>query len=267
MRARASKAVLVLAAAALAAAPPRVAAQGLAETMARIDDGSVRFTFPTRGGVEICHQGIRMGESRMMWHSRRGWDEATGCRTGPAQVEISKRNGEIRDVEVVGPWSSLVAGAVELGAFPAPEVADYLLSLVRSPGHDDVARDAVFPLVLADVEDVWRPLLDLARDPAISTKARKSALFWVGQETASGVSTELAGVAVEEGEDQEVRDAAVFALSRRPPNEGLPFLMELARTAPQARTRKSALFWLAESGDERVIPFFEEILLGREGGG
>jgi hypothetical protein len=235
--------------------------------MARIDDGSVRFTFPTREEVEVCDQGIRMGESRMMWHSRRGWDEATGCRPGPVRVEISKRNGGVRSVEVVGPWSSLVAEAVELGPFPASEVADYLLSVVESQEHGEAARDAVLPLVLADVEDVWRPLLDLARDPAIATEARKSALFWVGQEAASGVSTELAGVAVEEDEDQEVRDAAVFALSRRPPDEGLPFLMELARTAPQARTRKSAFFWLAESGDERVIPFFEEILLGREGGG
>lgn len=31
-------------------------------------------------------------------------------------------------------------------------------------------------------------------------------------------------------------------------------------------TRRSAMFWLAESEDERVYAFFEEILLGRGGG-
>jgi hypothetical protein len=39
--------------------------------------------------------------------------------------------------------------------------------------------------------------------------------------------------------------------------------MDLARTGDQADTRRTAMFWLAQSQDERVIEFFEEILLGR----
>jgi len=66
-----------------------------------------------------------------------------------------------------------------------------------------------------------------------------------------------------EDEDQEVRNAAIFALSQRPDDEGLPALMELARTGAHAETRKTAMFWLAQSGDERVVAFFEEILLRR----
>jgi hypothetical protein len=41
--------------------------------------------------------------------------------------------------------------------------------------------------------------------------------------------------------------------------------MEVARTAPQSETREAAMFWLAQSKDERVVAFFEEILLGKGG--
>jgi hypothetical protein len=39
--------------------------------------------------------------------------------------------------------------------------------------------------------------------------------------------------------------------------------MVLARTAREAETRRAAMFWLAQSDDERVVAFFEEVLLGR----
>ncbi len=55
----------------------------------------------------------------------------------------------------------------------------------------------------------------------------------------------------------------MFALSQRPTDEGVPILMDVARTATQAETRRSAMFWLAESEDPRVVAFFEEVLLGR----
>ena len=43
----------------------------------------------------------------------------------------------------------------------------------------------------------------------------------------------------------------------------MPILMELARTAREAETRRSSMFWLAQSEDDRVIGFFEEILFAR----
>ena len=39
--------------------------------------------------------------------------------------------------------------------------------------------------------------------------------------------------------------------------------MEVARSREESDTRKSAMFWLAQSDDERVLDFFEQILLGR----
>jgi HEAT repeat protein len=116
--------------------------------------------------------------------------------------------------------------------------------------------------MIADVEDLWRDVLALARDREAESSVRASALFWLGQEAADAATAGIASVAADEREDQEVRDAAVFALSQRPRDQGVPALIELARTAREAETRRSAMFWLAQSGDDRVLPFFEEILLG-----
>ena len=44
---------------------------------------------------------------------------------------------------------------------------------------------------------------------------------------------------------------------------GVEPLMELARTAREAETRRAAMFWLAQSEDPRVLSIFEEIQLGR----
>ena len=46
-------------------------------------------------------------------------------------------------------------------------------------------------------------------------------------------------------------------------SEGVPILMDVATTAEDANTRRSAMFWLAQAEDPRVLDFFEEVLLGR----
>ena len=53
---------------------------------------------------------------------------------------------------------------------------------------------------------------------------------------------------------------AVFALSQLPKDEGVPKLMEIARTNRNPEVRKQAMFWLGQSKDPRAVKFFEEIL-------
>ena len=61
-------------------------------------------------------------------------------------------------------------------------------------------------------------------------------------------------------EDREVRKHAVFALSQRPREEAVPELVRIARTHRDPEIRKTAMFWLGQSGDPRAIALFEEIL-------
>lgn len=261
MRPRAWLALLVL-----AAAPVAAAGQDLARRVGEHPDGTVRFTFPVREGVEICARGVRMGGSHMQWRGDGGWGNDEFCRSGPAEVEVRVAEGIVERVEVLRADEAGRPGAVDLGQVGAAEAARYFVQLARTGATERAARDALFPAVLADVPDLWRDLLTLARDRGLSNDVRTSALFWLGQEAADAATEGLAEVARADDEEQDVRDAAVFALSQRPADEGVPVLMELARTADQAKTRRTAFFWLAQSKDPRVVPFFEEILLGRRGG-
>jgi hypothetical protein len=257
MSARFRGALLVVAVAGL---PAAASAQDLARRVDEVGDGTVRFSYATRPDVEICDQGIRIGEHRMWWRSH-GWnDMATHCRMGPAEVELRVRDGRVRDVELIRSERDRTAGATDLGPVEPGEAVEYLLDVARRPSGAD--EDAVFPVVLADVDAVWRDLLDLARERSAPRASRKSALFWVGQEAADAATSGLSEVALADDEDQDVRDAAVFALSQRPDDESVPVLMRVARTANQAKTRRTAMFWLAQSDDPRVVAFFEEILVG-----
>ena len=56
------------------------------------------------------------------------------------------------------------------------------------------------------------------------------------------------------------REQAVFALSQRPRDEGVPALISVARTNKDPEIRKKALFWLGQSHDPRALDLFEELL-------
>jgi HEAT repeat protein len=60
--------------------------------------------------------------------------------------------------------------------------------------------------------------------------------------------------------DRDVREQAVFALSQRPHDEGVPALIRIARENPDPELRKKAIFWLGQSDDPRALALFEELL-------
>lgn len=261
MRARAWPALLLL-----AAVPTGIAGQELGRRVAGAPDGTVRLSFAVRAGVEICTRGIRVHGDRIQWRDGDRWQYDDVCRAGPAEVEMRVADGQVRRVEVLRAGDDGTSGALDLGEVSPGEAAGFFVGLARRGATERGSRDALFPATLADVPAVWRDLVSLARDRDLPSGVRSSALFWLGQEAAEAAMDGLTEVAFAEDEEQDVRDAAVFALSQRPSDEGVPVLMELARTAEQAKTRRTAFFWLAQSKDPRVVPFFEEILLGGRGG-
>ena len=259
--------LLAVATALVAAALPGAAAPAAAQLEARgrdVVDGTGRFGFAARPEVEVCDQGVRMGETHMWWRSYRDRERATNCTFGFVEVELTLRDGRVRDVELVRGSAEPARSTVDLGEVSASEAADFLLALPHDErAADDAAEDALFPAMLADAGEVWPRLLELARDRGVHQGVRKNALFWLGQEAAETVTGELSGVALDGAEDQEIRNAAIFALSQRDEAESIPVLMEIARTGEEAETRKTAMFWHAQADDTRVLRFFEEILLGR----
>ena len=101
--------------------------------------------------------------------------------------------------------------------------------------------------------------IDLARTAA-TPHARGQALFWLSQRA----GTQAAGAiddALARDPDTEVKKRAVFALSQLPADEGVPRLIEVARSHSNVAVRKQAMFWLGQSKDPRALAFFESVLL------
>ncbi len=66
--------------------------------------------------------------------------------------------------------------------------------------------------------------------------------------------------AIQNDPNTEVKKRAVFALSQLPKDEGVPKLIDIARTQRNPEVRKQAFFWLGQSKDPRAIAFIEQVL-------
>ena len=143
---------------------PQAAPAQIAERVAAVADGTARFSYATRPEVEICDQGIRVGDRRMRWRSGGRDDQSRNCRFGAAEVELEVRGGLVRDVDIVRDLDERTSGAVDFGDVSPEAAARYLLSLAYDGATAGGAEEAVLPAMLADVDDIWRDLLDMAKD-------------------------------------------------------------------------------------------------------
>jgi hypothetical protein len=242
--------------------------QPLEKRVAGTPDGTVRFSFAAKPGV------YGNGRNMISWdcdkgncHNRqvdnysdgdRDWDMP--CDSGPVRVALTKRSGSITDLRVYvgGEWRANPA-ATDLGTIGTRDATSYLLSLAA---RDDsrASEKAIFPAVLADSAVIWPDLLKIARKEDISGKVRRSAVFWLGQAAGDAATKGLTDLVDDRNADREVRESAVFALSQRPKDEGVPALIRIAKQNPDPELRRKAIFWLGQSDDPRALSLFEELL-------
>lgn len=235
--------------------PSPLAAQSLAERVRGAPDGAVRLSFAARQGV--CGRGpnsitIVSGDASDEWES--------DCERGPVRVSLRVGGGRVTGSEtyVGGRWRPGNAGVTDLGTVPARQAADLLLALAPGVGED--GGELVMAATLADSVVVWPRLLRMARDPGIGQETRRQAVFWLGQAAGEAATRGLDSLVGDNRGDLEIRKHAVFALSQRPAEEGVPALIRIARTHRHPELRKQALFWLGQSEDPRALSLFEEIL-------
>lgn len=259
----------LLAAVALGLLSPAAApAQSLDDRVAAAS-GDVRFAFTSRPDV------IGNGRGIIQWscdtgHCRQqidgnysdgdGDDWRSACDTGPVRVTLRRREGRIVGLRVAvgGRIPSGVTGT-DLGRVAAPEAARYLLALAaRAEG--DLGGHAIFAATLADSVTTWPQLLRLARNRDVPEQTRRSAVFWVSQAAEVAATRGLDALIDEDATDREVREQAVFALSQRPREEGVPVLIRIAQSHRDPEIRKKAIFWLGQSNDPRALALFEQLL-------
>jgi hypothetical protein len=253
--------------AALGLVAQRATAQSIASRVARVSTGTVRMTFAARPGICGSGNSIRHsnGRGRTTWGDN--WNYSpdveweTDCSLGPARVVIDKRGGEPTDLRfyVGGRWRPAAPDVVDLGTVPAREAADYLLSMAQND-RGSIGRKAIFPATIADSAEVWPTLIKIARNPDLPRESRTQSVFWLGQAAGDAATANLNSLVLDNSVDREVREQAVFALSQRPHDEGVPALIAVAKTNKDPEIRKKALFWLGQSGDPRALDLFEQLL-------
>jgi hypothetical protein len=263
MTSLAGTAVAVLAA--LAAAADIAPAQSIASRVARVSNGNVRMSFAAKPGICGSGNSIRNGRGRTTWgndwNTSRDVEWESDCSVGPARVVIDRRNGELADLRfyVGGRWRPAGSDVVDLGTVPAREAADYLVSIAQSE-KGSMGEKAIFPATMADSANIWPAMLKIARNSDLPRSTRTQSVFWLGQAAGDAATANLNSIVLDNSVDREVRESAVFALSQRPREEGVPALISVARTNKDPEIRKKALFWLGQSHDPRAIDLFEELL-------
>jgi hypothetical protein len=237
---------------ALALLPAALGAQSLAQRVQAAGDGTVRLSFAARPGV------CGTGGSITVHDDDDDWER--DCERGPVRVALRRSGGQITgaDSRVGGRWRERGADVTDLGLVPAREAAALMLELAPRAGED--GGELVTAATLADSAVVWPGLLRLARDGAIRMGTRRQAVFWLSQASGDAATRGLDSIVGDDRGDLEVREHAVFALSQRPAEEGVPVLIRVARTSPHPELRRKALFWLGQSEDPRAIALFEELL-------
>ena len=255
--------IIVRGLAAMVAIATPLEAQSLASRVAAVEDGAVTFHYAARPGV--CGDGetfVRTGPRSYhgSWSSNRPMEP---CIVGPVQVRLTVEDGAVQRVETwVGPLRSREAR--DLGTVSAPEAAAYLMT-IAARGTARASGKAIFPAVLADSATVWPALFPIARDAETRSKStRQDALFWLSRFASGAVAgrpnNPFAEDEERESEDEDLKSHAVFVLSQLPRDEGIPQLLEIARSHPSWHVRSKALFWLGQSGDPRAIDLFESVL-------
>ncbi|MCZ6753810.1 MAG: hypothetical protein O7E49_00740 [Gemmatimonadetes bacterium] len=232
----------------LAAAPPPLAAQSVADQIAATE-GEVRLSYGTKPGV--CGDGrntVNTGTS-----TRR--DTREWCEPGPARMRLTVRQGRVVDADLAvgGRWND--AGAdLDLGRVAAPLAAEALLALAENARDD--GGELIMGAVVADSATVWPALLELALAPSVSEDTRDDATLWLGFAAGDALGPDDAG------DDDDVRESAIFALSQRPKSEAVPALTRVVEGDHPVHLKKSALFWLGQTDRERAVAVYEEILRG-----
>lgn len=257
---------LVLTAAVVGVVTP-AAAQTLEARIAHAPDGEVRLAFTARAGVYgngrnviqwDCDHGRCRQQSDGDWSDDVDW--RTPCDSGPVRLAIRVRGARVVSLHayVGGQWIPRQE-VTDLGRVPAPEAGRYLLDLARQ-GGGQVGERAVFAATLADSVTAWPELLKIARDETVLEATRRSAVFWVSQAAEEAATRGLDSLVGEDTVDRDVREQAVFALSQRPREEGVPALIRIARTHTDPEIRRKAIFWLGQSHDPRALALFEDLL-------
>jgi HEAT repeat protein len=171
----------------------------------------------------------------------------------PFLADLARNESEGREVRK--------QAAFAIGISKDSDAIPTLRNLYSSVADRDVKEQIIFAASINQDKDASvNFLIDLAGKNN-DQESRKKAIFWLGQKAGERSLNALKDTIDSADADTEVQKQAVFAISQRPKDESVPLLIKIAKTHANPAVRKQAIFWLGQTGDERAVDLFKEILL------
>lgn len=134
--------------------------------------------------------------------------------------------------------------------------------ILKNDPSDRVRERAVFALTQSKEPGATPEIVRVAREDS-STHVRGQALFWLAQTATRHISEDAIRRAIDTDPETEVKKKAVFALTQIRNGDGVPLLIEIAKTNRNAVVKKEAMVQLGRSKDPRAVKFFEDLLTAR----
>jgi len=245
---------LSIAGLAIAMLPAALGGQALAERVAGVRQGSVRFRYASRPNV--CgdgEKGIRLGD-RVFAGGGRNLNIITGnirsdsrCSRGLAEARIEVTDGRVASVRSAVPAGAGGSGR-DLGVVGAREASRFFLDqLSRQTDVDD--QRLLLALVIADSTSVWPDLLKLARNPSSSDARRSRALMWAGWEGDSASREPLAVFLRDGSLSRKIREGAAAGLSHMDDEGATRILLDFVRGSGEPKFRGTVVHMIGDRDD------------------
>lgn len=146
-----------------------------------------------------------------------------------------------------------------LGMSRSATALPLLQNLFETMTSRDLKRRALAGIARNDNRDAAATYLIRIAESEKEQELRKSAIAGLGRiagEKSLGALTST----LDSDPDTELQKQAVIAISRRSRDEAIPILIRTARSHPKMAVRKQAVQMLGQTGDERAVALFRELL-------
>ena len=146
-----------------------------------------------------------------------------------------------------------------LGMSRSPATLSLLQNLFETMTARELKRRALMGIARNDNSDGAATYLIRVAESDKDFELRKSAIANLGR--VAGQKSLGALTSTVDGDTEiELQKQAVVAIARRSKDEAVPILIRTARSHPKMAVRKVAVQMLGQTGDERAVAFFRELL-------
>jgi hypothetical protein len=149
-----------------------------------------------------------------------------------------------------------------LGSSRGRHGMEALLRILKEDPSERVRENAIQALSQSKEPEAIPTVVRIAHDDT-SARVRGQALFWLAQTASRQVVEPAIRAAIEQDPETQVKRKAVQSLFQMKNGEGVPLLIEIAKSNKNPVVRKEAMTQLGNSKDPRAVKFFEELLTAR----